>query len=96
MVYINTVIVVIQNDQDAYPELDLDDVMKIDESSREEKLAVHNIYYTHTHNVHTLLYYTLYMYSRNVWWEEVWQIKINISDIPTKNLVGMFGGKVWH
>ena len=34
MVYINTVIVVIQNDQDAYPELDLDDVMKIDESSR--------------------------------------------------------------
>ena len=57
MAYINIVIVVIQNDQDAYPELDLDDVMKIDESSREEKLAVRDIYYTHTHNVHTPLFY---------------------------------------
>ena len=82
MAYINIVIVVIQNDQDAYPELDLDDVMKIDESSREEKLAVRNIYYTHTHNVHTLLYYILY--SRKIWREEVWQININISDVPTK------------
>ena len=36
---------VIQNDCDAYPELDLDDVMKIDESSREQKLEVDQIYY---------------------------------------------------
>ena len=48
---------VIQNDE-AYPELDLDDVMKIDESSREQKLEVHKhlhciqyVIRTYLHNV---------------------------------------------
>ena len=40
-----------QGDLDSYPELDLDDVMKIDESSREQKLEVSK--HSHTYSMST-------------------------------------------